>query len=395
MAALRPPRRYDTVDGPRWRVRYRLGGVETSETFRRKADADRFAEVLGDGTGGRVSEALEWLDARRKAADDDLTFAQWFTTYVDTLTGITSRTRVDYHAIHRRYLTDLDRLPLGLISKAHVARIVNDMDGNGRSTKTIKNAIYLLSSVMGEAVEEGLIGRSPVRKLRLPQEEAHEDHIRFLTHEEAGALVEATPAHYQAFVAFLFGTGLRWSEATALQGKHVDLDNGTILVRQAWKRIPGGQELGPPKSRKARRTVNAATGALLAAASVMRGPEDYVFVGPHGKSLRHGNFRYRIWVDACDKAGLDPRPRIHDTRHSFASWLISEGASLEQVQDQLGHESYEMTRRVYAHLLPAMGVEAGRLASVAMQRALGNRVQFPALVLPGHAVCEADDGDQA
>lgn len=45
-------------------------------------------------------------------------------------------------------------------------------------------------------------------------------------------------------------------------------------------------------------------------------------------------------------------PRIHDARHTHASWLLSAGATLEQVQDQLGHESILTTRKVYGHLLP-------------------------------------------
>jgi integrase len=392
---MRTPRRFDTADGPRWRVRYRLGGIETSETFRRQPDAKRFAEILGNGTDGRTHDALAWLEARRRHVEDDLTFARWFEAYLAQLTGITKRTRADYEAIHRRYLTSLDTLPLTLITKAHVANLINELDQvRELSPKTIKNAIYLLSSVMGEAVEEGHIGRSPVRKLRLPRPEAHDDLVRFLTYDEAGALVEATPEAYQAFVTFLLGTGLRWAEATALQGRHVNLENGTVLVRQAWKRIPGGQEVGPPKSGKARRTVNASALALLAAASVIRGDDDYVFVTAGGRPLRHGNFYNRIWVESCKRAGLDPRPRIHDTRHTFASWLISEGASLEQVQDQLGHESYELTRRIYAHLLPAVGVEAGRMASAAMQRAIGERVQFPALPAVLDAGHDADDSEQ-
>jgi integrase len=110
---------------------------------------------------------------------------------------------------------------------------------------------------------------------------------------------------------------------------------------------------------------------------------------PAGDRLRHGNFYNRIWVESCKRAGLDPRPRIHDTRHTFASWLISEGASLEQVQDQLGHESYELTRRIYAHLLPAVGVAAGKAASAALSRALATAPLVslgearPALTLPG------------
>jgi integrase len=192
--ALRTPRRFDTADGPRWRVRYRLGGIETSETFRRQPDAKRFAEILGNGTDGRTHDALAWLEARRRHVEDDLTFARWFEAYLAQLTGITKRTRADYEAIHRRYLTDLDTLPLTLITKAHVANLINELDQDRKlSPKTIKNAIYLLSSVMGEAVEEGHIGRSPVRKLRLPRPEAHDDLVRFLTYDEAGALVEATP----------------------------------------------------------------------------------------------------------------------------------------------------------------------------------------------------------
>lgn len=374
---VRTPRRYDTTDGPRWRVRYRLGGVETSETFRIERDASDFARILGDGTGTNVTDALAWLEARRQQKDD-LTFAQWFDLYVDQLTGVTSRTKADYKALHRRYLTDLDRLPLALVTRAHIAAIVNDMDRR-LSAKTIKNTAHLLASCLSEAVEEGHIPRSPYRKINLPKPEVHDDPARFLTMAEVAALVEATPAHYRAFVVFLFGSGLRWAEATALQGRHVDLGAGTVRVQQAWKRIPGGQEIGPPKSVKARRTVNVATDALLAAASVMRGPDDWVFVTPAGNPLRHGNFYNRVWVEACKKAGLSPRPRIHDTRHTFASWLLSEGATLEQVQDQLGHESYDTTRKLYAHLLPAVGVEVGKKASAAMRRALGDLVQFPAL----------------
>ena len=53
-------------------------------------------------------------------------------------------------------------------------------------------------------------------------------------------------------------------------------------------------------------------------------------------------------------------PSAHDTRHTHASWLLSDGIPIEAVQDQLGHESAETTRKVYAHLLPAVGVAVGR-----------------------------------
>lgn len=374
---MRRVKTFDTADGRRYRVRFRLGGTETSETFLREADAEMFAGILGNGRDDRVAAALAWLDGRR-ADRVTSTFGEWFETYLRSLTGITPRTLDDYRAIRRRYLGKLDPLPITLITRIHIADLVNDLADRGLAPKTIKNVVHLVSSAMGLAVDEGHITRNPVRRVRLPQAAVGSAEARFLTEEEAAALVEATPAHYQPLVTFLLGTGLRWSEATALQARHVNLSAGTVRIEQAWKRIPGGWEIGPPKSRKSKRTVNAATAALLAVEPLLGKPSAPVFVTPNGNVVRHANFYNRIWVPSCERAGLDPRPTIHDTRHTFASWLISDGVSLEAVQDQLGHESYETTRKVYAHLLPAVGVAAGRSASEAMARVIAHRAQLSA-----------------
>lgn len=374
---MRKPEFYLTRSGQkRWKVRYRNGGNETSETFRRSDHANTFAALLSSAPGAAgVNAALSWL-ASIETADHAETFGQWFDTYLHQLTGITPRTRDDYAAMHRRYLTELDPLPLPLITRAHVAGIVNDLERRV-SPKTIKNVIHMLSSVMALAVDEGHIPRNPVKRVRLPKQQLLEHEVRFLTQDEAAALVLATHNHYRPLVIFLLGTGLRWSEATALQARHVDLANGTVRVQRAWKRVPGGWEVGPPKSTKANRTVNAAVPALVAVAGLLRKPQDLVFTTPNGNVVRHSNFYNRIWQPACIKAGLATEgskpwdgPSPHDTRHTHASWLLSDGIPIEAVQDQLGHESADTTRKVYAHLLPAVGVATGRSASAAMERVL-------------------------
>lgn len=369
----------------RFRVRYRLGGQETSETFRRKTDAETFRDILGDGRNGRTLEAVRWLQAKQEDRDT-FTFSEWHEMYVDQLTGITPRTRDDYRAYRRRYLAELDPLPLPLISRAHVARIVNRLEAEGKSPKTIKNTIHMLSSCMSLAVDDGLIPANPCRRVRLPKEGLDVHEPQFLTSAEVSALIAALPEHYRPLVAFVVGSGLRWSEATALEGRHVNLTAGTVRVEQAWKRVKGkGMVLGPPKSSKARRTVNPAVMGLYAAASVMRGPKDLVFTTPAGGVIHYGPFRSRVWVPACDAAGLDPRPGFHALRHTHASWLLSDGVPLEAVQDQLGHESFETTRKIYAHLLPAVGVAVGKAASAALARALPDGVKFslpPAAIEP-------------
>ena len=381
---MRQVKAFETENGLRYRVRYRLAGRETSETFLRESDARTFAAILADGRDDRVTDALSWLAARsQEVTGETATFGAWFETYLSQLTGITPRTRDDYAAIHRRYLTELDPLPLPLISRAHVAAIVNRLEREGKSGKTIKNATHMLASVMALAVDEGHITRNPVRRIRITQTRADQDvEPRFLTYEEAANLIGATAEHYRPFVTFLFGTGLRWSEATALQSRDVDLSAGTVRVNRAWKRIPGGWEIGPPKTAKSRRTVNAAVPALVAVEPLLGAPTSLVFATATGAVVRHANFYNRIWRPACEAAGFDPRPSPHDCRHTFASWLISDGIGLEAVQDQLGHESYDTTRKVYAHLLPAVGVAAGRSASEAMERVLAHRRQGPLALDP-------------
>lgn len=391
---MRKPEPYRTTGGElRWKVRYRSAGVETSETFRRVDHANTFAALLASAPGQEgVTTALSWL-AGLETAKDAATFGEWFATYLAQLSGIQPRTRDDYKAMHRRYLTSLDPLPLPLVTRAHISAVVNRLEQEGKSPKTIKNVIHMLSSVMALAVDEGLVVRNPVKRVRLPKAQLIEHEERFLTIAEAAALVDATEPHYQPLVTFLLGTGLRWSEATALQSRHIDLGNGTVRVQRAWKRVPGGWELGAPKSQKSNRTVNAAVPALVAVAPLLCKPGDLVFTTPTGRVVRHSNFYNRVWFKACERAGLDPRPNIHDCRHTFASWLISDGIGLEAVQDQLGHESYETTRKVYAKLLPAVGVAAGRSASEAMSRVLAARAELPHLGV--RALEPARDADES
>jgi integrase len=62
-------------------------------------------------------------------------------------------------------------------------------------------------------------------------------------------------------------------------------------------------------------------------------------------------FRHRIWQPACQQAGFDPPIRVHDLRHSHASWLLAGGADLQVVRERLGHASIATTSK-YLHTLP-------------------------------------------
>lgn len=68
--------------------------------------------------------------------------------------------------------------------------------------------------------------------------------------------------------------------------------------------------------------------------------------------LPRGWWRNQVWSPTCSSAGLHPRPRMHDLRHSHASWLLAGGADLQVVKERLGHGSIVTTEK-YLHTLPS------------------------------------------
>lgn len=353
---------YVAKDGTRtWRVRVRAHGRATSETFTgptAQRDAERFCRtVAAIGPDAAVDHRARQDTA---AVDYVPTVREWLATHTEQLTGVTERTRLDYKAMaERTWLPMIGAVALDAIDAGTAAKVVNDLEAKGLSAKSIANAHGLLSGMFKTALRAGHVTQNPCEGIRLPRAREHERRDeRFLTYDEYERLLEHVPAEHRPFVAFLFGTGLRWSEATALQVRDVRAGAKPPVVRvtKAWKATPGQRrQIGPPKSAKSRRSVILGDGVLRVVEHLLeRPPESLLFATARGHAIHHGNWRGRVWAPAVAAAGLTPPPRVHDARHTHASWLLEMGASLEQVQDQLGHESILTTRKVYGHLQPAM-----------------------------------------
>jgi len=80
---------------------------------------------------------------------------------------------------------------------------------------------------------------------------------------------------------------------------------------------------------------------------------------------------------ALREAGLTPigkRPRIHDLRHTHASWLIAAGVPLPYIQQRLGHENISTTVDLYGHMLPDMQNATAQAASQAMSGAFKHSI---------------------
>ena len=391
---------YEGKRGVTYRVRGRDAfGRPTTETFHTKKAAETFCKLV-DATS--FPEAQADRARRDQAAGEYMpTLAEWLPKHIELLTGVDDRTRVDYASMAARtFLPFLGAMPLDAIERPAVAKMINGLEKKGLAAKSIKNAHGLLSSVMASAIAERHIDWNPCYKMRLPRAGEHEKRDeRFLTHLEYERLVAVFPPAYLPLLVTLFGTGLRWGEASALTASDYkaatapDVHNAlgmpaTFQVTKAWKYDPGkGWKIGPPKSLKSRRSVMLPTQVteLVQPLLVDKAPGDLLFTAPKGGPLQHSHWRTRVWVPACIAAGLatprpdrhtDPKgwkawnydgPRIHDARHTHASWLMEQPlVTLEMVQDQLGHESILTTRKVYGHLQPAMRNALAAAATRAM-----------------------------
>lgn len=362
-------------NGKTWRIRDERGGkkIDLETGFRTKTAAKaamvhlKSERLRGTDLVPRGGKILlnDWLD-------------EWQPGWELTLKATSRLSEPGRIRNHIRPL--LGTLPLEDIDQFIVQRWVatlvagvpqpDDPEGLRRrplSAKTIHNCHGLLYTIMGAAAGK-LIRTNPCASTNLPRIERRE--MMFLTEEEFGRLLRHVPSHWQALVLTLVTTGARWGEAIGLRVHRVNLSATPprILIEEQLQEMPGTAELvfQTPKTEQSRRTldIDSRVANLLAPRVADKDREDLVFRSVHGNPVRTRNFR-RIWKAACRRAGFDGL-RVHDLRHTHASWLISKGVPLTSVQRRMGHTSIIITSDLYGHLTP----EADAKVAAAISEAL-------------------------
>lgn len=247
---------------------------------------------------------------------------------------------------------------------SHTRRPVFATVAGGMGAKTLKNVHSLLSAAFTWAITERQLRQdNPAKGIKLKTYNPAE--MTFLTPTEFGIFARQFAQPYRLVVHFLAGTGVRWGELIALQvtDLHLDVEHPYVSISKAVKRTPGGHYTGAPKSTRSRRLVSLPGSLVAQLRDHLAGrTEGLLFHGPRGARLHHSNFHSRQWVPAVAAARATDLPagervakpvwRIHDLRHTHASWLIARGVDLATVQRRLGHESIVTTVDRYAHLDP-------------------------------------------
>jgi len=187
----------------------------------------------------------------------------------------------------------------------------------------------------------------------------HNKRERYLSHEETyrlyGELVKSKNPMLKYIIPMLILTGARKREV--LDAKWEDID----FLRNSWR-------IHTTKTGGARH-VPLSEGAVVLLKSVPR-LRNCPWVFPNLNTSKPFENIYVSWNTARTNAGL-PEVRVHDLRHSFASFVVNAGRSLYDVQHLLGHTQVKTTQR-YAHLSQDTLLAAANAGTSGLMGLFGN-----------------------
>ncbi len=321
-----------------YRVKVRLkGSPPQSASFRRLTDARKWAEniqsAIREGRHFKTVEAKrhtvsEMIDRyckdvlpEKKSSKDQQRHLEWWKGVIGS------------------YLL-ADVSPAVIVEHRDKLKNGKTVRGTQRSPSTVNRYLAALSHVFTIAMKEwGWVEDSPFRRVTKLKEPR--GRVRFLSDDERVSLLKACKEHSEqlyTIIILALSTGARQMELLTLNWSQVDLSRGLILLEDT----KNGERRVLPLAGHAYELIKELS-------KVRRIDSDLLFPSPKkpNKPINVQN----IFKAAVKKAKID-NFRFHDLRHSAASYLAMNGASLNEIAEVLGHKTLQMVQR-YAHLSEA------------------------------------------
>jgi integrase len=329
-----------TQDGKvTYRVQVRLRGYPAqTASFERKTDARKWAQQVESS----IREGRHFKTAESKKH----TLGEMIDRYIESVIP----TKKVYG---QRQILQLNwwknQIGSHLLSEVTPALIAEQRDkllqevtyrGVKRSNSTTVRYMAAISHAFSTAVNEwGWLDDSPMRKVAKPKEPR--GRVQYLNDQERVNLLEvckgSTHPYLYTVVVLALATGMRLSEILHLTWSSVDFERRCIVLHMT----KNGERRVVPLS-------TLPLNLLMEIRLKNQNASLLVFAIQKGQNLQKvANIR-SAWDRAVIKAGLVDF-RFHDLRHSCASYLAMNGASLAEIAEVLGHKTLQMVKR-YAHL---------------------------------------------
>jgi len=315
---------------PVYRVKVRRRGAPPqTATFTKLSDARKWAKV----TEGAAIEGQHFPTAEAKRH----TLADLIERYIrDVLPHKRTSPEDSRERTLRWWQAQLGHCMLADVTPARIGECRDLLARGKRAKSTVNYYLKTLSPALTVAVREwGWLEDSPMRKVTKLKEPR--GRVRFLSTEERERLLAACQVSKNkslyTIVVLALATGGRQQELLTLRWPDVDFKRGMITFHQT----KNGE-------RRALPLTGPALALMRQHAQVRRLDTTLVFPSTSTKRRRIRD----SWDYAVKRADIADF-HFHDLRHSFASYLAMNGASLLEIAEALGHKSLAMVKR-YAHL---------------------------------------------
>lgn len=350
MAHVRKLKRKTTKNGKPvyvFQTRYvDLDRRERAQNFSTRREADDFAAKVHL----QVREG-SFVDPQRGR----VLFGAFAEEWLATKGHLKAKTLEGYRSLLREHLLpQFGKKRLNTIRAMEVDRLLARMSERGLSASRVRQVRQVLLSIFKSAVADQRLARSPMQGSEFKIKGTSRQ-MQPLEAAEVSRMVAEMPNRYKALIYVLATGGLRWGEATALRRKDCNMLQRRLEISRSASEVGGALVFSDTKTHTSRRSYLPAFVCEQLASHLGRyadpDPNGLVFTSEEGGPLRGSNFRSRIWRPALERAGLPASVRLHDLRHTTASLLLSNGASIKAAQAQLGHSTATLTLDTYASLM--------------------------------------------
>lgn len=306
----------------------------------------------------------------------------WIKNYVDVHVRPSSKA-IYLNALKNHILPYFGIYELSAIKRDAVIIWINKLS-QALSKKSIEIAKTILSEIFNFALDLDYVSFNPVSRIRIPDSAKTSREKKPLSPENFNTLMQRVfpPGNpYRIAICLGWYCGLRLNEAISLTWDDVDFEKGIIHVR---KQIVDGV-LSPLKTKTSERDIyfgDSLREILLkeravqnkqrekykeyyatyevVSNKVIRGDNALDFVCRRENGERILDHSLKTYIN-FHKNNLDFPFSFHVLRHSHATLLVENGASLKAVQARLGHSTSSITMDIYTHCTERQSKEASAI----------------------------------
>ncbi len=262
-------------------------------------------------------------------------------------------------ALEDHVLPALGGRRMNAITTSDLQALVDRWSAEDQSPSTIRNSIKPLQALYRRARAREGLAVNPTRDLELPAPNPKE--VEIVAPDVAAQLLDVLPAGDRALWATALYAGLRYGELRALRWSGVDLAGGSIRVTESWDPKAGAIA---PKTKNSQRTTplpGLLRDCLMEARMAAGEPcaDALVFGDATGKPFQAVTIYRR--ADRAWEAQSLGHLRLHQARHTYASFMIAAGVNAKALSAFMGHSSIKVTFDLYGHLMPGTEAEAAAL----------------------------------